>query len=546
MKFSSYASLLDIINRYSETLTQQGASEIESCIIKYCLPYHGFYEALEEKRRTRKTTDKALELLAKLPAKTVVNLLEQFEWLVGEGRVKSSVSRTNRATLKKMVDWCRKNGCWETEEAEYKLARTPPLRRTRISLSGEYRTDRFRTTNKKKKRDYGLKESLVNSKLQKEIENWVIFFTEKFSTLRQSNPWSAVTLRISKKSLYLIFGWLNEQKGIEAEKLSFDVLFPETSRVSLESANNAKVVKNSRKLIVEFMNWLEGERCIAPSTIHNYVGVILNIAKYCYSDVTDYPRIQAYRDISIITEIRVLLSQLNKQIKVCPAVRNPTLPQPEYPDLFDIIEQLKAYCAPITYGGNKRKPREIAKSFQRYLIVSMLTYIPPRRQSVIRHLQVGKTLRKIDGSWSITLWEPGSYKEFDIYGAVTIPTPDFLSSEIDRWLSEYRAAFDANHDFVFTTESGKPFDASVFSMFFGAAIRLGSGQRFYCSPHEMRSIIVGYMIDNGATDATMESLALAMGHSRRVQQRIYDKRSKDKKLKPALDAINEFSSKLKL
>ncbi len=75
---------------------------------------------------------------------------------------------------------------------------------------------------------------------------------------------------------------------------------------------------------------------------------------------------------------------------------------------------------------------------------------------------------------------------------------------------------------------------SLLSLFRNAAYRL-TGKA--CNPHLVRDMIVTYMKRTGASSEILESLAQLMAHSLKMQQTVYDRRTSQEKVEPALSAL---------
>jgi len=93
------------------------------------------------------------------------------------------------------------------------------------------------------------------------------------------------------------------------------------------------------------------------------------------------------------------------------------------------------------------------------------------------------------------------------------------------------------HNFVFTRTNGAPFNVSSFGIFFKTTAHRLTGKAL--TPHLVRDMAVTHFQRQGKSDAEMASLALAMRHSREMQQRVYDHRTAIEKVKPASNMMLE-------
>lgn len=526
-------TLYDIFLRYIERLPKNKASQIETSIIKYCIPFFGFTCDFN-KRRSQEETFRGYEFLKSVPANKVVNLIEAQESLFSKlgDSISGDVRRHNRSELNKKIEWCKEQPWWRAL-VNGDVETYAPKR-----VAKEYgHAQQIRSTERKKLPGYSLQKPKMPLRLKQEFEEFEEYWLSDYAINRQDEQVVEASISLYTKELRKFYGWLHSYRGFELSELSFDVIFaPRTSKSYLEYESQDR--EQSLQLITRYLSWRRKERKVRPNTEMKFLGAILNLAKFCYRRVTDYPRIKKYEDILIIKEIRSLMTSTSQRAKQLGSGRRPDLEELTYPELLECAQALKLKCATRTAGGKRRKLITIAKAYQRYLLVSFLTYMYPRRQRVYRELEMGRTLKKIDNKWRICLWYEKSYKTFKTYGKVTLNIPEHLDPFIEDWVNIYRKEFNPenNYFFVRTGESrddkaataGTPHDEGSLRSLFRNAVYAETGK--ICTPHDTRSIVVGHMRDNGASDAVMESLALGMGHSREMQQKIYDKRTKEQKM----------------
>lgn len=156
---------------------------------------------------------------------------------------------------------------------------------------------------------------------------------------------------------------------------------------------------------------------------------------------------------------------------------------PSYPELVKCVETLKLRCGDSTVGGAKRRQIAIARSYQRYLITGFFVYTYIRRLRILRELELGKTLRKIDGRWKMTLWDADTYKTFHPREAVTFEIPDILYPELEEWINNQRQFFKPQHNYIFTNTLGQPYDSRALGRIFRNTVYFETGK--LCSPHQI-------------------------------------------------------------
>ena len=128
---------------------------------------------------------------------------------------------------------------------------------------------------------------------------------------------------------------------------------------------------------------------------------------------------------------------------------------------------------------------------------------------------------------------------FDSYSALVALVS---SAVLELWLKEYRQHLDPQHELVFSQLNGKPFsDTRVHNLFARTCFRL-TGQK--TNPHLIRDSIVTFLRSGDATEKELEALAIYMGHSPNMQRTVYDRRTKEQKVTPAVDLIMRLQGSL--
>lgn len=108
---------------------------------------------------------------------------------------------------------------------------------------------------------------------------------------------------------------------------------------------------------------------------------------------------------------------------------------------------------------------------------------------------------------------------------------------IDRWLKQYRATLQPQHNRFFTATSskaiGKPLtSSSIRSAVQHATYRLTGTA---VTTKDLRRMYVSYLRDIGADTALLESACYEMHHSRLMQAKVYDQQNRFDKSLPVLE-----------
>jgi integrase len=212
----------------------------------------------------------------------------------------------------------------------------------------------------------------------------------------------------------------------------------------------------------------------------------------------------------------------------------------DWPTFRACVEQLLAECAPRNNYGKKRSETILAQNHQMALIFLLLSVFPDRGRT-IRELEVGRTLMNRDGKWFIE-HTAADFKTGDTYckngQKRIVELPSEVYPLLEMWLSQWRQVFKPTHPYVFTQPNGKPMtDGSLYNYVRKRVYRL-TGQAF--TPHMVRDSVVTYLKISGTSDQVLAALAELMAHSQEMQRQVYDRRTPQQKVAPALIALQSL------
>lgn len=513
-------NLYDVYLIYQNHLLEIGKSnkltQFKTSLIKYTLVGLGF--PLQPKTRmSGEKIQSGFTFMKQVSLETLSRLKSIQERVFNElaQSVSGHVVRHNKCVLNKFLNWCQDQGWMNLKNIE----------RPRLCIKG-VSSHNERTTNKRKGKEYSLKTEQIGETLSKECEQFFTFMTATSYPRRRYEPIAFSTAEQIKIKLYAFLGWLHNIKGVPLSEIGLAVL--------KSKDNEGDDVIN---LIYEFLQWLQTERKVSIGTQNYFIRMFSWATKYLYrkeisSNSSDSPH------VFIFEELNAESLNNSKRAKHEPSPIDIGKKWIDYPDLVRCTEDLKARCSDRYQSGAKRPLKGIAQSYQRYLMFAFLTYMPPDRQQVLRKLEIGRTLVKEDDKWWIKLGSK-DYKTGKYYGERTLEVPSFLYPDIEKWLSDFRGAFNPQHNYFFTQTKGKPHSQTSFRGVFKKAAFSLTGKLL--TPHLVRSIVITHLRNTGATDIEMESLALAMGHSREMQRKVYDRRTKQQKLAPAQNIMLKIS-----
>ncbi|WP_414545303.1 hypothetical protein [Nostoc sp. CCY0012] len=426
---------------------------------------------------------------------------------------------------------------------------------------------------------------LGNKELEVQIFDWIDFLINR---LHHRLP----TAERDFLAILRFLGWLHRQKNIPLENLRFQIIIPFIKlKLKREDYKNSNGIVDRAKfnlakmtavedmeeavedMLTIFDEYLSG-RQISPDSKINYMKSFINLAKFLYKDETKEFKVQrGFRDVPLIESLRRKANEFEHERSS--GAKN-VIPKQKrmipWLDVLEVVEKLRVEATlterisvrhtRVNSKGQKpverikRTDRAIACDFQQFLIMAVYTAMPPGRPREYYELKLNKSI--VEGileqgiftpknqmknpdlaSWWIHLM-PQDYKTGKIYQEWwgKLPNTQFSNGKtlywyIEEWLTKWRPFFNPNHDYLFTTEKGKPIRGSAFAGRIERCICRFTGVRV--NPHSLRHIFVTYLKDIGATEEQLNSAAKAMRHSRQTQSSIYDLQDLQSALEPSFE-----------
>jgi len=518
----------------------------------------------------------AIEFLQKIPLAQLTNSLFVQQKVFDELGVSGGSQRTYRWALKKMIEWCTSQAWWSSALSNPVI--TPPSR----SRPTGYRN--IRLTKRKQKPVYGLtdqeisdasaeqlqKNSQTFTPLNEQLQKLYKFMTDVDVPKRQGRNIKDISASRYIKQIRWMLGWMHHYRSpaVPLAQLSLAQLVS-SSGLTPDGVPDEEALDKVMDEISDYLSWKRTERESGPVSESESVRALVWVAAFLYHQVSKRQRRSGrstgkvkYRDIPVIEQLRELQNEISERRKNAPRVADEDKKWLEWPEFLACVNSLKTELNPIGQNNQRRSNSAIAASYQRYLIFAFLSAIPDR-QRTLRELEEGRTLFKRNGLWRL---EHGAddFKTGETYcqngEKRIIPIPEWLYPELEAWLWGYedklgiwhgyideqgnrlgwRAVFQPNHSRVFTQNCGKEMTGeSLYSLFRKAAYRL-TGKA--CNPHLVRDMIVTHMKRTGASSEILSSLAQLMAHSLEMQQTVYDRRTSQEKVEPALCALSSLQA----
>ncbi|HYX18634.1 MAG TPA: site-specific integrase [Nostoc sp.] len=518
---------------------------LRTALIRYTLPKWGFPFPSRNKL-TSEDIKAGLEFMKGVPISELKNALDyQQEVFDSLGNVASS--RNYRFHLNKMLVWCHDQSWWKNAVKTDADKYCPPIRLQRGRVSDKVRVTNKNMTPKCSNFMYGLKSPEILPELQQELNNFLNFQTTLVgSRKRQDAPLRTRSAMAHVNNSKRFLGWLHRFQGVPLEELSLKQLVS-ASGLTRDGHRDEDAIDEVIDLIDEHLQWLREVREASANTELKCVESLVAVAKFLYHKESKYQSREqvaskrvGYRDIPIIEELRRLECEIMARVNTAPRCSDESKKWLEWPTYKACIERLIEECAPRDKKGKKRSIRTLAQSHQIALICMLLSAFPDRSRT-IRELELGRTLVNRDGKWFVehTAADFKTGNSFCKNGQKrVVELPETLYPLLEEWLSQWRSVFNPNHPYVFTQLNGKPLtDGSLYQYFRKRIYRL-TGQAF--TPHLVRDSIVTYLKLSGTSDQVLAALAELLAHSLKMQGKIYDRRTPEQKVAPALQALQSL------
>lgn len=215
------------------------------------------------------------------------------------------------------------------------------------------------------------------------------------------------------------FGWLHYKQMLSLSDLSLTEV---TDIVSLKN----------------FINWGIAQKGNSFGWGINVITACIFITKFLnYLDGDDrYP----------LEPKQELLASMTQKYSSTSEISSPSL---SFPEIVQVINYLRQGCVSNHVNGIPRSQLAILKSWQRYLIVSLLVYSPVRLNQ-LRQLMIDEHLILSDSIFYLDLSSFTSNTKTNQTMDMVFPLPSFLTQDLRLWINQLRPKVNTDHDFLFT------------------------------------------------------------------------------------------------
>jgi len=339
-------------------------------------------------------------------------------------------------------------------------------------------------------------------------------------------------------------GYMHRVKGVPLSELALELLVPH-SGIAPDGGLDEAALDALNDAVAEQMRWTRDERQNSPTTEQSVIQARIDVAKFLYGKLSRMRgrhqlsrKSVGYRDIPAIEELRSMSREVQARIEVAPKTSDESKKFLDWPTYRAVVARLEQECGTHYADRKPRKPTDVAKSVHVFLITLVYTICPDRARTVYE-LELGRRLLKADDGRYQIVHRADDFKTGSSYCKAgdmrIIPFPETFTPYFDAWFEKYRPLFNPNHDFVFTQWNGKPLhSSSLYPLFRRRMFRL-TGKLFH--PQLVRDSAVTYFKGANVPEQVLDSLAHLMAHSREMQSKVYDRRTSQEKVMPAIDAL---------
>jgi hypothetical protein len=396
-----------------ESKSSQAANNIVAltltALTRYVVP--GWDESLTPSgRKPTKQEKKATQsLLENTSVKALTNALEVQEIVFDKTNAPQSSRNTYKSKLESLINYATKKGFLHSSGKNKQLVRSPRMRENGCIP---------RTTSRKRLPGYGLTShpvwKMINkvdsdpnnnlwehckipddvelakiplivenlTKLNSETQEFFKFLNKLRYPGRSCEAVSLATATEKIEIILRILGWYILYRGVKIEEISLEHLVPRV--LSDEPEESKNIAEYLEEWLCDFLDFLEQERNCNGQTFNQVLKALQSLIKYRYLRVSKdscYSNIPAMKVISYYFKEAKSKTE-GVQYITYGNIEKKWLDLPEV--ITKIVEPLRYRCASKTNAGNNKSKRAIANSFQKYILLALFTYRPPRRQQEFR------------------------------------------------------------------------------------------------------------------------------------------------------------------
>ncbi|WP_088892406.1 hypothetical protein [Leptolyngbya ohadii] len=260
---------------------------------------------------------------------------------------------------------------------------------------------------------YAVQEKELPDKLRQQLEQLQDFWINPCHPQRKEKALEELTFKTYKKLLLSYLGWLRNVQHSNLETVDLVAL-----------ANSQQLEK--------FVTW--GVDCR-----NNTYGWALQVAQAVVLIAKGNSQNLVAQTEDLMRDLRLKarheqLTRKSEQIQTL-----------EFEECVEILNYLRQCCASRNHSGDKRSELAILRSWQRYLMIALLTYCPIRQREIAL-LDLSESVSKQEcGELALIVQRAARHQTKTLQYAL----PQQLSKDLQVWIDEWRPKVITEHNRIF-------------------------------------------------------------------------------------------------
>jgi hypothetical protein len=267
--------------------------------------------------------------------------------------------------------------------------------------------------------------------LKEQLNQLEEFWTRTENSRRREKPIRPKTYRTYKNHILSFLGWLTRARATNLKD------------IKLEDLTN-------QGLLSDFIAWGLEQRGNSHGWALNVAQSAMLIATWQHAGVQTNPS----QDLPAVAQLRNYISILRRQYSgelETKKGERARLAEDACELTDELRQKISAYlrqdCTEVDSAGKERSEIALLRSWQRYLITSILLFCPIRLQTLCQLELARSLLRESDGSWVIVTETQHKTGYSGIPVKLHLPQ---LKDDLTTWIEEWRPRIKTENNFAFT------------------------------------------------------------------------------------------------
>ena len=377
---------------------------LKTALRKYVLPRYGL--------TNRHNFD---SFITTLELKRLCDVQKQFQITLSElpeESINQGTVRNYRSALNRFQAWMKSQSWYHEALGTYDGKYAPRMK------MGYHLHKHVKGRRQYSKQPYALKENEISPHVQQQLNDLHRFLTSPLVSKRKGEAIREITWRNYRQLILGFLGWLHRFECRSLNDLDLRIMVSDGTDMP-------------RDTLDRFFEWAVNEKGNGYKWTLQVGTAALNIAKYFYGSKS---KKHLFRDIEEVENIRAKLNEMQIMVKKEPYRSNFEEKLLTFEQLIHCLDYLRRCTAPRDSHKGTRSEMAVMKSWQKYLIISILTYCPVRQRE-LRELELGKTLFRVNNGYIVRL-KPEDHKTGSKTGkGREYPLPELLTQDLEIWLN---------------------------------------------------------------------------------------------------------------